>query len=66
MDIFHTFHIVEREMGRNYNNLSFRNIGGELYSKKINKLFLESYIILEYEQMHNMEIMNSCHFKINL
>jgi hypothetical protein len=22
--------------------------------------------MIEYEQMHNMEIMNSCHFKINL
>jgi hypothetical protein len=33
MDIFHTFHVVEREMISNNNNLSFCKIGGEEYSK---------------------------------
>jgi hypothetical protein len=42
MDIFHTFHVVEREMISYKNNLSFFNIGGEVYSKRIQKLFLES------------------------
>jgi hypothetical protein len=42
MDIFHIFYAVEREMISNNNNLSFCNIGGEVYSERINKLFLKS------------------------
>jgi hypothetical protein len=30
---FHTFHVVEREMISNNNNLSFCNIGGEYIQK---------------------------------
>jgi hypothetical protein len=42
MDIFHTFHVVQREMISYNNNLSFCNIGGEVYTKRISKLFLKS------------------------
>jgi hypothetical protein len=34
MDIFHTFHVVQREIISNNNNLSFSNIGGENNQKE--------------------------------
>jgi hypothetical protein len=43
LDIFYTFHVVQREMIiNNNNNSSFCNVGGEVYSKTIKKLFLNS------------------------
>jgi hypothetical protein len=34
MDLLHTFHVVQREMINNNNNLAFCKIGGEEYIQK--------------------------------
>jgi hypothetical protein len=45
IDIFHTFHVVQREMISNNNDLYFCNIGRE--EKAISKFFLKSDIMIE-------------------
>jgi hypothetical protein len=49
-------------MINNNKNLSFCNIGGEVYSEKISKSFLKSLIMVECEQMHMKNINSSVFF----
>jgi hypothetical protein len=61
MDIFLTFHVFQREMIKNNNNLSYRNIGGEVYLKRIYKLFMKSEIGRQAQMYHSCVRKSVCH-----